>query len=496
MDVLMMAAKMNVQSKAMTRQVIVGAGFCLFVGMAALPVCAEDLGPVSSKYYSVSTVQLSDGMSLEKTIISGPPKPPPGFELERQSVALPEPDVAGAVKTLTVPAYNWVFGCSAVSGSMIAGYHDRNGYSNMYTGPTNGGVMPLDNSLWPTFTDVEPATYRNNPLVASKNGVDGRTIRGSIDDYWIQYSSTASDPYVTGAWTQHAWGSAIGDYMKTSQSAYGNTDGSTTFYNWTSSATRLNCSDMPGYDIDDQDGTYGRKLFYEARGYTVTDCYNQKTDNTIAGGFSFAQFKAEIDAGRPVMLNLAGHTIVGVGYDDSTNLVYIHDTWDYLNHTMTWGASYSGMALQSVSVVNLQSVSQLYATFTGFGLYSWNGTIWTKINTIIPTKMVPSGTNLYASFTGYGLYKWNGTAWTRINTSLPTNMVATSTDLYASFTGYGLYKWNGTTWTRINTVLPTSMAIKDTSLYASFTGYGLYKWDGIAWSRLNTSIPTSMVPVD
>ncbi len=78
------------------------------------------------------------------------------------------------------------------------------------------------------------------------------------------------------------------------------------------------------------DGTLGRKLFYEARGYTVTDCYNQKTDNMITGGFSFAQFKAEIDAGRPVMLNLEGHTIVGVGYDDSSNTVYIHDTWDYM----------------------------------------------------------------------------------------------------------------------------------------------------------------------
>ena len=101
---------------------------------------------------------------------------------------------------------------------------------------------------------------------------------------------------------------------------------------------------MVTYGIADVDGTYGRKLFYEARGYTVTDCYSQKTDNTIPGGFSFNQFKAEIDAGRPVMLNLAGHTVVGVGYDDTINLVYIHDTWDYSNHTMTWGGSYSGHA--------------------------------------------------------------------------------------------------------------------------------------------------------
>jgi YD repeat-containing protein len=143
--------------------------------------------------------------------------------------------------------------------------------------------------------------------------------------------------------------------MFTSQSAYGNPDGSTTFYYWTGSPDPLTCDDMEDYALPD--GTLGRKNFYEAKGYTVTDCYNQRTDNQMSGGFSFAQFKAEIDAGRPVMLNLEGHTVVGVGYDDSSNLVYIHDTWDYSNHSMTWGGSYSGMVLEGVSIVNLQSIT-------------------------------------------------------------------------------------------------------------------------------------------
>jgi YD repeat-containing protein len=105
-----------------------------------------------------------------------------------------------------------------------------------------------------------------------------------------------------------------------------------------------------------KDGTYGRKLFYESRGYTVTDCYNQKTDNN-GGNFTFAKYKTEIDAGRPVMINLQGHTIVGVGYDDSSNKVYIHDTWDYSTKSMTWGGSYSGMVMRSVSIVNLSGWS-------------------------------------------------------------------------------------------------------------------------------------------
>ncbi|MGA2404900.1 MAG: C39 family peptidase, partial [Syntrophobacteraceae bacterium] len=315
---------------------------------------AQDISRLNSEYFTSRTMTFSGGKMLDEYTINGPPAPPPGYELDRTAVALPKSARLMGIKTLTVPAYNWVFGCSSVSAAMIAGYYDRNGFPNIYTGPANGGVMPLDNSSWPTWTDVLNKTYPNLPLAASHEGVDGRTTRGSIDDYWVEYGSSSDDPYITNGWTQHTWGDAIGDYMKTSQSSYGNTDGSTTFYSWGSSATLLSCSDMVLYGSDTNDGTYGRKLFYEARGYTVTDCYNQNTDNTIAGGFSFTQYKSEIDAGRPVMLNLAGHTIVGVGYDDSTNTVYIHDTWDYSTHTMTWGGSYSGMQLLSVSIVNLK----------------------------------------------------------------------------------------------------------------------------------------------
>ncbi|WP_028582570.1 C39 family peptidase [Desulfogranum japonicum] len=312
-------------------------------------------------YFTAKRLIFSDGEMLDEHIINGPPEPLTGYELERASVALPKADVASGMNTLTVPAFNWVFGCSSVSGAMIAGFYDRNGYENMYVGPTNGGVMPLDNSSWPTWSDGF-RTYPNLPLAASHYGVDGRTNRGSIDDYWVQYNSSDNDPYI-GNWTEHSWSDAIGDYMKTSQSEYNNTDGSTAFYNFTSSASRLTCADMVSYDIHSVDGTYGRKLFYEARGYAVTDCYNQVTDNKISGGFSFAQFKVEIDAGRPVMLNLEGHTVVGVGYDDSSNTVYLHDTWDYSDHTMTWGGSYSGMELLSVSIVNLQATTT--ATLTG-----------------------------------------------------------------------------------------------------------------------------------
>jgi hypothetical protein len=306
---------------------------------------------VINPYFSVEKRTASDGSQLSGYIINGSSTPPVEYKAERIASIKPI-TIAGVLPNF--PSYDWVFGCSAVSGAMIAGYYDRGAYPNIYTGPTNGGVMPITDTSWPLWSDGY-APYPNNPLVASHNGVDGRITRGSIDDYWVSYESTANDPYITNGWIQHTWGTAIGDYMKTSQSAapFNNIDGSTKFYNYTSSSSKLTCSYMVGQGIDDEDGTYGRKLFYEARGYTVSDCYNQKTDNKISGGFSLANFQTEIDAGNPVLLNLAGHSIVGYGYNGST--IYIRDTWDSdpdHTYTMPWGGSYQDMELLSVSVVH------------------------------------------------------------------------------------------------------------------------------------------------
>ncbi|MDY6845980.1 MAG: hypothetical protein SVP52_02460, partial [Chloroflexota bacterium] len=100
-------------------------------------------------------------------------------------------------------------------------------------------------------------------------------------------------------------------------------------------------------------------------GYSVGDCYNQKTDNN-GGGFTLADFKAEIDAGHPVFLNLKGHSIVGYGYSGST--IYIRDTWSSntgYTPTMTWGGSYDGRKLYSVSVVRPNPVSTQPTAPTG-----------------------------------------------------------------------------------------------------------------------------------
>jgi len=403
----------------------------------------EPATPTPSVYYSVNKVTLADGSAIGEMIIIGPPVPPPGFEIQRQSVSVQDILNAAGTNILTVPAYPWVYGCSAVSGAMIAGYYDISGYPNMYTGPTNGGVMPMvDDSSWGSWVDNPPSpagnfTYYNNPLVTSKKLLDGRSTRGSIDDYWVQYGSSAPDPYITGGWKQHAWGDAIGDYMLTSQSAYNLGDAYTRFYdNWANPAVPLTCASIEaaGY----VDGTVGRKQFYQAKGYSVTDCYNQFTDNQYVGGFSYAQYKAEIDAGRPVMINLTGHTIVGVGYADP-DTIYIHDTWDNQTHTMIWGGRYSGMDMVAVSIVNLAPANYSILNVTKAGAGS--GTVtsspagincglncrygYDKTTTVTLTALASTGST-FAGWSGGGC---SGIGVCKVNMGSAQSITATFTRL-------------------------------------------------------------------
>ena len=102
-------------------------------------------------------------------------------------------------------------------------------YPNLYGEPLNGGVMPLNNSSWGSWTDAAGDTYSHNPLSASQDGLDGKTTPGHIDDYWFGDGYLTPEPYVKDDRQEHV-ADSLGDYMRTSQSTAGNADGDTKFY--------------------------------------------------------------------------------------------------------------------------------------------------------------------------------------------------------------------------------------------------------------------------
>src|SRR5687767_10525608 len=138
-------------------------------------------------------------------------------------VALPS-FASQSVQILDTPDYAWHAGCFGTASGNLMGYWDRHGFPNFYTGPTAGGVAPLD-------------AYGENvgihSLWTSQAGLDGRAIDepGHIDDYWTfynsasySYESTAPDPYVTAGRAEHAPDS-ICDFIGSSKNAWVDLDG-------------------------------------------------------------------------------------------------------------------------------------------------------------------------------------------------------------------------------------------------------------------------------
>ncbi|MHC4740144.1 MAG: hypothetical protein ACYS9Y_14640 [Planctomycetota bacterium] len=278
--------------------------------------------------------------------------PTPSMDISNHIVtAAPQ----SAIMLNNVPTSDWTYGCSNTAAGMIFGYYDRIGYSNMYTGPANDGVAPL--------TDLGNQTS----LIATQNGFDGRAVNGHVDDYWISFNSSLPDPW-EGNWSEHAWGDCTSDFMGSNQLKWDfiggdgirdySRDGITAFFAYNDSRRLYDYTPPSSAGMPQTALSHGMRLFAESRGYSVIENYTQKIDTLFDGGFSFADYMAEIDNGFPVMIQLAGHSMVGVGYLEDMQTVYLHDSWGNYLTSMPWGGSYSGMDHIAVTAIHLNSIPE------------------------------------------------------------------------------------------------------------------------------------------
>lgn len=251
-----------------------------------------------------------------------------------------------------VPDYEWHHGCFGTASGNLIGYWDRRGLANLYTGPTADGVAPLTSfgsnrgilSLW-----------------ASQAGLDGRPIGqpGHHDNYWQYYESVGPDPYRVAGRTEHA-PDCIGDFIGLNQDKWadlggecaGNIDGySFNFFDRTGQR-RVNYLPHDGQGQGVPDIQSGLRAFAAWRGVAV-DTFSQLTDfnpDHPGGGvgFSFADLRAEIDAGYPVLIflqrfgnfsrtlqgvanvNPSIHAVLAYGYvvdDNQREFVRIRTSW-------------------------------------------------------------------------------------------------------------------------------------------------------------------------
>lgn len=204
------------------------------------------------------------------------------------------------------PDYEWHAGCFGTASGNLAGFWDRHGFPNFYTGPTGDGVAPLSS---------RGANRGIFGLWASEAGVDGRPANqpGHMDDYYISYESTDPDPYVTIGRPEHA-PDCIGDFIGVNQRKFTNMndecDGNIdafSFVFWDKTGNKRSNYYPTNNGDYVRDIPSGLREWAKYRGYDV-DVFSQlpsfSPEKTGPGGFTYADMKAEIDAGYPVLLFL------------------------------------------------------------------------------------------------------------------------------------------------------------------------------------------------
>ncbi len=243
------------------------------------------------------------------------PTPPPGTDRGLREPTKSQVVIPG------VPAYLWHHGCGPTAVGMVIGFWDTVGPDSLVPG------------------DATTQTYAVNTMIADDNGNAncGAALSDHYHDYAcpIDYSPTLlTDRSETGG--THT-DNCVADFMKTSQSLYGN------YYGWSW------FSDVPISIID-----------YIA---LVEPNVMPEVTNYDYSSFSFNDYKTEINNNRPVVFLVdtdgdgsTDHFVTGIGYDDAAMEYGIHDTWDMGEHWYRWRQISPGVTWGIYGVTTIRNI--------------------------------------------------------------------------------------------------------------------------------------------
>jgi hypothetical protein len=127
--------------------------------------------------------------------------------------------------------------------------------------------------------------------------------------------------------------------------------------------------------------------------------------------------------------------------------------------------------------------SILCVDFGTAGLYTYDGSSWSRIVRMDASALASFDGKLAVNFPGRGLYTYDG-GWIRITKNdTAQTMIGLGSMLYVEFAN-GLWAYNGTSFRRLTRWEVSSLATYDNKLAVNFPGHGLYEYDG-SWSRIN-----------
>lgn len=284
---------------------------------------SADISGATNSSYSIASLTFGDAgeYSVRITNALGGTNSPAVTLTVLPAPVLPD----GEVQLTGVPDYNWYAGCFGTASGILMGYWDRHGLPDFYTGPTAGGVAPLDNC-------------GNNigirALWATKAGLDGRPadLPGHIEDYWaaytislescgardsFSYENTQDDPYKLANRPEHV-ADCIGDFIGVNQKKWtnmnnecdGNIDAFSFVFWDLNGSRRVNYIPPPQGPNAVPDIPSGLREWTRWRGYDA-EVFSQLVDFNPhcppGQGFTFGDLRAEIDAGYPVLVFLQNY---------------------------------------------------------------------------------------------------------------------------------------------------------------------------------------------
>ncbi len=280
---------------------------------------------------------------------------------------------------LTLPnstASDWWYGCGPTSAGMLMAYYDINGYGGYtYDNLVPGGTPTPALGAYPNgqllrniiASEGHQRDYYNAATYGYNNG-GGETSLG--------YDVAGDDlPVPTHA------DDCLADFMGTSRDSDGGSNGCTQLY-VNDTGVRF---DYTGGLLDlgaglgvIRDVCYGIQAYVEYCGYSLASSFTQNTDiycdthNLDAEGFGFADYCAEIDAGRPMLIgmvgDIGGHLVLGIGYDETSSTLEYLNTWDGDIHSMAWDGTLLDMSLYAVYGMELAPVPEPAACAAGAGV--------------------------------------------------------------------------------------------------------------------------------
>ena len=279
----------------------------------------------------------------------------------------------------TMPEAEYMYGCTPTAIGMLLGYYDLYGYrgadfSAMIAGDVDLKSRGTDGNAY----DMDAFDTVLGRAIATEDYVYRFYSRGDLDiitgnkagTYWTTSAEEELEySFVNGGegpeMRTDVW-NCIADYLGTGQVWRGADNLSTTLTQDITLEEILNYSMNINYIAGDLQRLvdwrytsmlYGLYLYVESKGYSLDrEITRTRTVDVSGGDFTFEDYKAEIDAGRPVLISIEGHSMVGYGYNPETNEIIFDDCYQ-ADQRMVWGGTYyySDMdrPLQSITVIGL-----------------------------------------------------------------------------------------------------------------------------------------------